>query len=396
MSAAYAPAVEAELARLAGLTWDTFRDEAEDAAERLDIPLHVLHAAVAERRAAAETAAERPGPKGKAQDRAKGKEGQGKRAEKEPKPTQPPPKFGANGRPSIPSVAGELHRMATMAESAIIRAGAPIFQRAHELVRPVTREVPASHGRTTLAAGVTALASPAIRDVLCAVSEFCRYDKRSEEWRVIDPPGDVAAILLAREGRWRLPVIAGVTTTPTLRPDGSLLTEPGYDPPTRLYHSADPTLHLTPAALNAKPSRSDAEAALQLLKDLLEEFPFVPGGGEGEPKPGTSLAVALSGCITPVVRGAMSIAPLHAFRASTAGTGKSYMVDVASAISTGRLCPVTSVAPEEAETEKRLTGLLLRPLDGRTLPLDFAEAGPGRDPVGGPARPHVAVRIAEP
>ena len=26
----------------------------------------------------------------------------------------------------------------------------------------------------------------------------------------------------------------------------------------------------------------------------------------------------------------------------------------------------------------RLTGLLLRPLDGRTLPLDFAEAGPGR------------------
>lgn len=31
-----------------------------------------------------------------------------------------------------------------------------------------------------------------------------------------------------------------------------------------------------------------------------------------------------------------------------------------------------------APVEGRLTGLLLRPLDGRTVPLDFAEAAPGR------------------
>ncbi|WP_198380885.1 hypothetical protein [Roseomonas sp. KE2513] len=341
------------------MAWDAFRDEVEDAAERLDLPLHALHAAVAERRGAAQAAAEKPKPNGSTHAGSEEKKASAEDAKGQPEPTKPPPKFGRNGRPIIPSAAGELNRMTSMAESAIIRAGAPIFQRAHELVRPVTREVPASHGRTTLAAGVAAVTSPAIRDVLCDVAEFCRYDKRASKWLVIDPPGDVAAILLSREGRWRLPVIAGVTTTPTLRPDGSLLIEPGYDPATRLYHAADPTLRLTPAAKNDKPSRSDAEVALQLMKDLLAEFPFVPGGGEGEPKKGTSLSVALSGCITPVVRGAMSIAPMHAFRASTAGTGKSYMVDVASAIATGRLCPVTSVAPEEAETEKRLTGLLL-------------------------------------
>jgi hypothetical protein len=228
MSASYAPAVEAELARLAGLAWDAFREEAEDAAERLDVPLHALHAAVAERRAAAGAAAEKAGPNGKAKADAKGeKTTKEKGTEEESKAIRPPPRFGRNGRMSIPSVAGELDRMASMAEKAIIHAGAPIFQRAHELVRPVTREVPASHGRTTLAAGLAALASPAIRDVLCGVAEFCRYDKRSQDWLVVDPPGDVAAILLSREGRWRLPVIAGVTTTPTLRPDGSLLVEPG-------------------------------------------------------------------------------------------------------------------------------------------------------------------------
>ena len=53
------------------------------------------------------------------------------------------------------------------------------------------------------------------------------------------------------------------------------------------------------------------------------------------------------------------MAPLHAFRAYTAGTGKSYMADVASAISTGRPCPVTSAAGDEAETEKRIAGMLL-------------------------------------
>ena len=345
MSGSYTPTVEAELARLAGLAWDAFREEAELAAERLDIPLNELHAAVTKRRA---TAAQQSGRW--ASERA---------SEEIPEPIKPPPEIGRDGRRVIPSVAGQLDRMASAAETAIMQGGLPIFQRAHELVRPVRREVPASHGRTTLAAGLVALTSPAIRDALCGVAEFSRYDKRSKDWQVMDPPGDVASILLAREGEWRLPVIAGVTTTPTLRPDGSLLVEAGYDPSTRLYHVADPELRLTTAALNAKPTRPDAEAALGLLKDLLVEFPFVPGGKDGEPKAGTALAVALSGCITPVVRGAMSISPMHAFRASTAGTGKSYMVDVASAISTGRLCPVTSVAPEEAETEKRLTGLLL-------------------------------------
>jgi putative DNA primase/helicase len=70
-------------------------------------------------------------------------------------------------------------------------------------------------------------------------------------------------------------------------------------------------------------------------------------------------AVALSALISPVVRGALGVVPMHAFRASTAGTGKTYLVDVVSTIATGRPCPVATVAQSEEETEKRLAGLLL-------------------------------------
>ena len=117
---------------------------------------------------------------------------------------------------------------------------------------------------------------------------------------------------------------------------------------TRLYHAADPALTLSKAAFD--PSRDIALKALGLLNQLLDEFPFVSD---------VSRSVALSGLITPVVRGALAVAPLHAFRANTAGTGKSYLVDTASSISSGRPCPVAAAGADETETEKRLAGLLL-------------------------------------
>jgi putative DNA primase/helicase len=46
-------------------------------------------------------------------------------------------------------------------------------------------------------------------------------------------------------------------------------------------------------------------------------------------------------------------------RAPTPGSGKSYLVDLASAIATGQRCPVIAAGRDEAETEKRLGAALL-------------------------------------
>ena len=59
--------------------------------------------------------------------------------------------------------------------------------------------------------------------------------------------------------------------------------------------------------------------------------------------------------MTPVLRGAMGAAvPLHVVRSPHAGSGKSYLDDLASVIATGELCPVIGATQKEEELEKKL------------------------------------------
>jgi putative DNA primase/helicase len=62
--------------------------------------------------------------------------------------------------------------------------------------------------------------------------------------------------------------------------------------------------------------------------------------------------------MTPVLRGAMAVAPMNAIRAYSPGTGKSHLVDVAAAISTGRHCPVITPGKSEEEMGKTPRSLL--------------------------------------
>lgn len=253
-----------------------------------------------------------------------------------------------NGLPSIQIIDGELHKLATRGEVAMIEVGLPLFQRGRELVRPVHQEVPASKGRMTVSAGLARVTTAGMVDLLCQAAHWTKYSPKAKKELPTNPTEQIANIILSRVGVWEVPVVAGVITTPTLRPDGTVLHQVGYDPVTRLYQVRDASLR--PAYIPAEPTRHHANAAIETLNSLLDEFPFV-----GD----VDRAVALSALITPVVRGAVSVAPLHAIKASTAGTGKSYLADLASAIATGRPCPVISVSPDPKETESRLTGLLL-------------------------------------
>ena len=250
-------------------------------------------------------------------------------------------------RPIIRVAGGDLAREADEAERALIGAGLPIFVRAGALVSPVCEEAPAAKDRKTTIARLRKLTVDGIIDWLSRYAHFQRYDARVKKWVSIDPPERVAKIILSRGGVGRFPQVAAAITTPTLRPDGSILAEPGYDPSTRLYLALDPQFTM-PLILPA-PTHADALDALALLGDLLSDFPFVNPFDR---------AVALSGIMTAVLRGAVSVAPMHVFRAHTPGTGKSLLVDVAATIATGRRCPVIAAGKTEEETEKRLGALL--------------------------------------
>ncbi|OQW44367.1 MAG: hypothetical protein A4S16_03505 [Proteobacteria bacterium SG_bin6] len=241
--------------------------------------------------------------------------------------------------------AGELHNLATEAEAALIDADAPFYARGG-LVQPVLDEVPAAHGRKTRIARLKPVGVNTLVDHLSRSAEWEKWNVRAKGWVATDPPAQVASILLSREGEWRFRPLAGVITTPTLRPDGTILAEPGYDDRTQLLLVDPPTL----PRISVRPSRADALAAIKLLDALLDEFPFVDAA---------SRSVALSGLITPVVRGAMDVAPMHVTTAPTPGSGKSYIIDLCSAIATGERAPVISAGKTEEETEKRLGAALL-------------------------------------
>jgi putative DNA primase/helicase len=194
---------------------------------------------------------------------------------------------------------------------------------------------------------------PFLGRALAGAVAFKRFDARGKKDTAIDPPLAVVNQILAMAGEWPFPPITGVITCPTLRPDGSLLDIPGYDDKTGLV------LHQTLALeMPDHPTKHDAKTAVAVLDELLTEFPF---------EDDVSRATALSMLITPIVRGAMPVAPMHLVVAPEAGSGKSYLADVASMIATSERCAAISAAPDDpAETQKRLIAAALsgRPIIG--------------------------------
>jgi len=182
-----------------------------------------------------------------------------------------------------------------------------------------------------------------------------------------DPPMALAKTLKERFGRLRLPVLTGVVNAPTMRADGSLLTKAGYDASTGLLF--DP-LNVDFPPVGERPARRDAEEALASLSGLVASFPFIEE---------MDRSVALSAILTACVRRSLPTAPLHAYTAPVAGSGKSKLVDVASVIAFGHEAAVLAQGHTEEELEKRLGAVLMsgdgavsldnceRPLSGELL-----------------------------
>jgi hypothetical protein len=271
------------------------------------------------------------------------------------------------GRPVIRVAGGTLPHSIDEAEQHLLAAGRDIYQRGAMIVRPAQTRIPIADTRQTFGMRLVPVKLHHLIETFTAVADFQRFDKKSKEWVSMNCPRDVAAAYLERDGEWRLPTLTGITHTPTLRPDGSPLDRPGYDSETGiLYDPIGATFPPIPKA----PTKEQAISALAELKRLVSTFPFTDDA---------SRAVALSGILTAVIRRSIPSAPLHAFTAPTAGSGKSLLVDIASVISTGREAAVIAQGKTEEEMEKRLGAALIagdgmisidnceRPLGGELL-----------------------------
>lgn len=254
----------------------------------------------------------------------------------------------ADNRPRIEVHPGEVDLLITQAEEALLETRGNVFQRGEHLVRPGQFQTFDANRKTIAVPTLQVLTSASLVGELSRAANWQKYDDRRQAWRIVDPPPAAVQGLLAGAGRWHLRSVAGVIACPTLRWDGTILSAPGYDPSTRLFYLPD--RGLTFEDFKENPSRDDALAALEIFEDLLSEFPFVSDSDR---------AVALSAIISPVVLGTLDMVPIHAFTASTPGSGKTLLSDIVNTIVSGRRIPVMTVGHTEDETEKRLGSMLL-------------------------------------
>ena len=242
--------------------------------------------------------------------------------------------------------AGELHQNAIDAEAGLVAANVQLYIHGEAIVRPIVDDAPGFHGNKTKVARLRILSTHDLRRILVQHVQFQRFDMRQNKYVVVNPPTDLVETILVRDGEWQFPRLRGIITTPTLRRDGTVLSEVGYDRASGLLLACQPAM----PAMPEKPTQDNAREALSILLGVLAEFPFVSDADR---------SVALSILITPVVRGGMMVAPLHVATAPTRGTGKSYLFDTAAAIATGERCPVINAGRNEEETEKRLGAELM-------------------------------------
>ncbi len=152
--------------------------------------------------------------------------------------------------------------------------------------------------------------------------------KKSPERIYTPATRDHAQIVIASAGKGGNgpATLTGITPSPTMRRDGSIIVRPGYDRATGLYY--DPRGVEFPP-IPDRPSLENARAALVELAAPFSEFCYVDQN--------IGLAVVVSAILTLNARPAIDGAcPLFAIDSTTAGSGKDLLMSAACIIGMGR------------------------------------------------------------
>ena len=163
----------------------------------------------------------------------------------------------------------DLTAAAEAAERAMHGAGLPLYRRGAMLVRPLMLDAHTFGGGRAKTIGLIAVPTILLRSYMGQAAAFEKFDGRGKDWVSCKPPIDVAELILGRAGHWPFEEIRGVLAAPSMRPDGSILRQPGFDPATGMYLIDPPAMPDIPD----KPTQQDACQALAVLDSLLDSFP---------------------------------------------------------------------------------------------------------------------------
>src|SRR5450631_570537 len=148
------------------------------------------------------------------------------------------------------------------------------------------------------------------------------------------------------EGVPNLKRLVGVTHTPVLRRDGSVLDVPGYDPASRLLYLPDRGFEAR--AVPELPTPAQVEAAVALIMEPIAQFPFVDDAGRA-----AWVGMAFTPLLRPMLPGPYLLGVIEA---PSPGSGKSFLAGMLRVLHGGVL---RAELPEDAgEMRKAITTTL--------------------------------------
>lgn len=244
----------------------------------------------------------------------------------------------AKHKPTIKAEAGEIGRIADAAERELAATGR-YYQRGG-LIVSVTSD-PATKETT-----IRQVSQPALLRALAGVVIWTRYDARSGNDVVIDPPQKHIAVLFDSESYAHLPALAGIARQPHLRLDGSIVGDAGFDEMTGLFSVFDSRQFKVPD----KPTKAQGAAALAEICTLLTEFSFANEHDE---------AAALASILTAAIRPSLPLAPMFHIKAPQIASGKSYLTDTIAAFANPSSPSAVAFPTSDEECQKLLLATLL-------------------------------------
>lgn len=246
--------------------------------------------------------------------------------------------FRLSRQPARVEIVGGKGREATDALLDVLRRAPDVFDFGNELV-------------TVGRAGVVCpMNEHSLRYTVGGLTQFWRWHKLPQGGAVemlLDPPASICKSVLALGNQRSLKPLDAVITAPTLRPDGSVLSTPGYDATTRLLFDVENL----PPDIPEHPTREQGLAALEHLWKPFADFPFVGP---------LDRAVHLAALLTAAVRAVLPTSPAFGYDAPVQGSGKTLLARCVGVLATGEdvgVWPHTAGRDDE-EVRKRIFTVL--------------------------------------
>jgi hypothetical protein len=185
------------------------------------------------------------------------------------------------------------------------------------------------------------LASLLARHAEVFVAKRTRDDRTYEEERT--PSQAVLSAVLAPQSWPGLPVLNGIISTPVLRPNGTLLQDPGYDPETGFYLAGNSSLDRIP---DRPPPRQVAAAREFLLNRFLRDFPW-----RSDADRANYIALLVTPLIRPFTR---ALSPFAMIDATMPSSGKTILSGCVGLLVGQR---VLSLPDSDEELRKQITAV---------------------------------------